>query len=187
MRGSFYPVPSTAPRLGKGGQAGVGCAVPRARGHLRAHHDAGALQHRQAAQRVARQEALAAGAHHHHLLRVLQQEAVTASHVAARRGSAGGCRSGARGRPAGGGRCGAAGGAAAQGGRSREGGAGASARRRPAHPPGSARFPPAGAAAAWVLTTRGRVSNKRYRAVSSFLVAQSMFWANVVETIVPNF
>ena len=68
-----------------------GARSSKARGHLHAHHQAGVLQHRQAAQRVPRQEALAAGAHQHHLPRVLQQEAVAARHVAAHRRSSGGC------------------------------------------------------------------------------------------------
>lgn len=70
-------------------RAAQGAHSPTARSHLRAHHEAGALEHRQAARRVPRQEALAAGAHQHHLPRVLQQEAVAARHVAGRCGSRG--------------------------------------------------------------------------------------------------
>lgn len=50
--------------------------------HLRAHHEAGVLEHRELARRVPGQEALSARAHQHRLPRVLQQEAVAARHGA---------------------------------------------------------------------------------------------------------
>jgi hypothetical protein len=61
-------------------RSGTPSRLSPATGYSRAHHHAGALQHRQAAQRRPGQEALAAGTHQHHLLCVLQQEAVAARH-----------------------------------------------------------------------------------------------------------
>lgn len=143
-------------------------ADPPARGHLRAHHQAGALQHGQAAQRVPRQEALAAGAHQHHLPRVLQQEAVAAAHVAARHGAQGG--RGAR----------AAGGPEEQGARPEAAPPGPrgwsrGGRWRPlrVQSSGACAPPPTIPTTGRAPAPRMMISNKRYYGVASFVVALS--------------